>query len=168
MRELFYMGETVIPDGQKVRVRPSVRGVIIRNGKVCLLHSIRNGEYSFPGGGLEMGETQIEALHREVMEEAGLKVIPGSERELGQMRKVYKDNPASWFIQDNYYYLCDAYDEEYAQKLESYEVRLQLEVVFVDPAFAIKENERIYPEGMPHGVERENLIFQLLIDEKYV
>ena len=50
--------------------------VIIRDGKILLMHRIKNGlEYIvFPGGGLEEGESPEEAVVREVKEEFNLDV----------------------------------------------------------------------------------------------
>lgn len=50
------------------------RAVIIENSKVLLMHRIKAGReyYSFPGGGIEHGETPEQACTREVFEETGL------------------------------------------------------------------------------------------------
>ena len=53
-------------------------GVLIRNEKMALILKSRGGykgKLDLPGGGIEHSETPIEALCREVMEEAGLKVL---------------------------------------------------------------------------------------------
>ena len=57
-------------------IRPSVRGIIMKNGKIALVHTGKFDYYRFPGGGIETGETKEEALIREVKEESGLVVIP--------------------------------------------------------------------------------------------
>ncbi len=52
-------------------------GVLIKDGKVLLIHRIKNGEdyYTFPGGGVEEGENVDEALKREMKEELSLDVL---------------------------------------------------------------------------------------------
>ena len=80
MRILFELdAKDYNPEG-KAFVRPSARGIIIRNGKIAMVHSLRYDYYKYPGGGLESKETAIDALIREVREEAGLIVIPESVR----------------------------------------------------------------------------------------
>ena len=38
-----------------LHIRPSVRGIIIRDGKILMVHSRKFDYYKFPGGGLESG-----------------------------------------------------------------------------------------------------------------
>ncbi len=54
-----------------------VTGVIIKDGKILLIRRVKNGEeyFVFPGGGVEEGETQEEALKREMKEETGLDIV---------------------------------------------------------------------------------------------
>jgi ADP-ribose pyrophosphatase YjhB (NUDIX family) len=56
----------------KLSFRPSVYGIIIKDGKVLLIK--QHNFYSFPGGGIEIDETVEKALKREMLEETGLKV----------------------------------------------------------------------------------------------
>lgn len=55
-------------------------GAVILDGDRVLLvkrgHAPLNGEWSLPGGGLELGETLEEGIRREVLEETGLVVEP--------------------------------------------------------------------------------------------
>ena len=51
MRELFdIVKNNFDPDGERF-LRPSVRGIIIKDGKVALVHSLKYDYYKFPGGG---------------------------------------------------------------------------------------------------------------------
>lgn len=59
-----------------MRTNENSRAVVIKNGKVALLHRKKNGEeyYVAPGGGVEDGETIEQALERELWEETSLKL----------------------------------------------------------------------------------------------
>ena len=56
-------------------------GAIIRDGtRILLIRRDREpakGRWTFPGGGVELGETINDALRREALEETGLQVEPG-------------------------------------------------------------------------------------------
>lgn len=55
--------------------RAAARAVILNSRKeIILQHAKKYDYYKLPGGGIENGETASEALHREVMEEAGCKI----------------------------------------------------------------------------------------------
>ena len=57
-----------------------VGGVVVRDGRALLIrraHEPRKGEWSLPGGVVELGEPLAEALRREVREETGLEVDVG-------------------------------------------------------------------------------------------
>ena len=55
--------------------RPSARAVLIdKDYRVALINAKNRGYYKLPGGGVDDGELISEALHREVIEEAGYKI----------------------------------------------------------------------------------------------
>ena len=57
----------------------AVSAAIIRDGKVLIVRRARppaSGLYTLPGGGVEVGETLIEAVVREVREETALAIEP--------------------------------------------------------------------------------------------
>lgn len=47
-------------------------------GQVLMIKSPRRGDWEFPGGQVEEGETLTQALEREVLEETGMVVMPRS------------------------------------------------------------------------------------------
>lgn len=56
-----------------------VGGVVIQEGRVLLVRRGQaplRGEWSIPGGALELGETLHQGLRREMLEETGLEVAP--------------------------------------------------------------------------------------------
>ena len=75
---------------------------------------------------------------RETQEEAGLKVIPETIKEYGYVHRIQKsdDDPSECFVQDNYYYLCDAVDGLVSQNLDDYEKKESYQLEYIEPAFA--------------------------------
>ncbi len=166
MRLLFELDTKDYDPGGKAFVRPSVRGIIIRDGKIAMVHSLKYDYYKFPGGGIEDGESLTQALVREVAEESGLQVIPESVREYGLVHRVQKSDMADIFIQDNYYFLCDAEAEVKSQHLDDYEAEERFTLEFVDPEQAIRTNR--YVDHGPKDqimLEREAKVLELIKDE---
>jgi 8-oxo-dGTP diphosphatase len=63
-----------------------VGGVVVQDGRALLVkraHEPRKGEWSLPGGMVELGETLAEAAKREIKEETGLDV------EVGEVVEVF-------------------------------------------------------------------------------
>lgn len=56
MRLLFEMDKKDYSDGGKIFSRPSIRGIIVRNGKIAMIHSLKYDYYKLPGGGAEQRE----------------------------------------------------------------------------------------------------------------
>jgi len=54
-------------------------GLVVRDGRVLLVHRPRYDDWSFPKGKLEPGEDWQDAAVREVEEETGLRCEPGAE-----------------------------------------------------------------------------------------
>ena len=90
MRLLFEMDKKDYGGCAHSFTRDSARSIIIRNGKIAMIHSLKYDYYKFPGGGIEPGECAVDALIRETAEEAGLIVIPDSIREYGHVHRIQK------------------------------------------------------------------------------
>ena len=74
------MAVTATPrDNNAYRFPVSVKGVVIRDGKVILVRNERD-EWELPGGKLELAESPKECLAREIAEELQLVVEPESIR----------------------------------------------------------------------------------------
>lgn len=168
MRMLFEMDKRDHGECTHTFRRDSARSIIIRDGKIAMIHSLKYDYYKFPGGGIENGEDPVQAMIRETREEAGLIVIPETVREYGLVHRIQKgkNDPTECFIQDNYYYLCDAADGTVAQDLDDYEAKEEYQPEFVDPALAIEKN-RATKECPDHSsmLEREARVLEMLIEE---
>lgn len=169
MRLLFTLDTKDYDPQGTAFVRPSVRGIILRDGKVAMVHSLKYDYYKYPGGGIEPGESLEDALIREVAEESGLQVLPHSIREFGLVHRVQKSDRADMFIQDNYYFLCEVDASVQPQKLDDYEAEERFTLEFTDPLHAIDTNR-----NGDHGpkdmvmLEREARVLEILINEEYL
>ena len=168
MRLLFVMDTGDYQRCTHTYIRNSARGIIIRDGKIAMVHSLKYNYYKFPGGGIERGEDPVDAVIRETMEEAGLKVIRESVKPYGYVHRIQKSttDETECFIQDNLYYLCEAEDQTMEQRLDDYEAEERFTLEFIDPETAVRTNRS---EG--HGpkdrrmMEREARVLEMLIEE---
>ena len=150
-------------------VRNSARSIIIRDGKIAMIHSLKYDYYKFPGGGIDNGEKPVEAMIRETREEAGLVVKPETVREYGYVHRIQRsDKDASeCFVQDNYYYLCEAEPETVQQDLDAYEAQEAYTLEYVTPLVAIQKNRNVGTSPYnPMVFEREARVLELLISDQ--
>ena len=167
MRTLFTIDTKAYDPNGTVEVRPSVRGIILEGGKVLMVHSLKYDYYKFPGGGMEPGESREDSLCREVREETGFAVLPGSVREYGLVHRRSKGKHADLFIQDNFYYLCDI-GPAVGQELDDYEDAERFTPEFVTPRHAIEVNRFHDHQGRWGIVQmRDCAVLEKLMEEGY-
>lgn len=108
MKRLLTLDEHNYRKDLPIHERYNVRGVILRNGRLAMERS-RSGEYKFPGGGVDRGESLEAALCREVQEETGLVVIPSSIRPLGEILEKRLDiyDKDSIYLCHSLYFACE-------------------------------------------------------------
>ena len=142
MRRLFEVDLKDYDGCTKVFRRPSARAIIFRGSKIALVYATNEKYYKFPGGGIHVDEDKKQALIREVREEVGLNVIPGSITEYGSVLRRQKSDrdEDTVFEQENYYYLCEAEERPGSQDLDDYEKKAGFMLVYADIDEAIKVN----------------------------
>lgn len=168
MRLLFEMDKKDYGACTHSFTRNSARSVILKDEKIAMIHSRKYDYYKFPGGGIEKGEDPIQAMIRETQEESGLTVKPETVREYGYVHRIQRSDKdeTECFIQDNFYYLCEAEDEAAGQHLDDYEAGEGYTLEFVDPMTAIQKNRNVGQTPYnPMMFEREARILELLISE---
>ena len=171
MRLLFEIDKQDYADCTYTFVRNSARSIILRGGKVAMIHSLKQDYYKFPGGGIEADETPVEAMIRETREEAGLVVRPETVREYGLVHRIQRGgvDPNECFIQDNFYYLCEAEEEILPPQMEDYEAEAGFTLEFVDPRHAIRTNRESALENRYQTMLlREARVLEMLIEEGVV
>ena len=170
MRELAVYDYKNYKENGTVGRRPSVRGVIIREGKIAMVHSLKYDYYKFPGGGIDSGESHLDALIREVREETCLIVIPQSVKEYGLVVRREKGRFEDLFIQENFYYLCNVEDEVACQNLDDYEEEEEFALEWVEPQNAIDVNlhhdhKDKVSEIAKHMMARESNVLTRLMED---
>lgn len=170
MRRLFTLDLHDYDENWRHDLRPTVRGIIEKDGKLALIHKKEYDYYAFPGGGINEGETYEEALIREVKEETGLIVIPESITEYGGALRLNKSTrfPETVFEQENFNFKCKVLDEVGEQNLDDEEAEEGFELAFVTPEEARRKN-RYDDHGPENGgiwMERENILIEMHMFEK--
>lgn len=98
------------------KFRPNVAAIIINSrGEILVCERANNARsWQFPQGGVDKGESSLEALHREVWEEVGLKP---KHYKVKKKKSGYKYFYApkirakkKWDGQKQTYYLCELHD----------------------------------------------------------
>ena len=152
----------------KTFCRAAVRAIIFSEGKLLMVYSSQNGDYKFPGGGVQPGETQTEALRREVMEECGARVA----RIEGAFGKVVEyDLPLEpayeVFKMSSYYYICQIDQHLGRQRLDPYEADLGFRPGWVDVELALRTNLSLLGDAQrerPRWTEREAFVLEQVRD----
>ena len=169
MRCLFEIDLKDYEGCTKVFRRPSARAVILKGDKIALVYATEEKYYKFPGGGIHEDEDKKEALIREVREETGLSVIPGSIREYGSVLRKQKSEKTddTVFEQENYYYLCETEDTQGAQDLDEYEKDAGFMLVYADIDEAIKANGIFTSDSKADEImiDRERRVLEMIKEE---
>ncbi len=99
--------------------RAAVRAVIRRDAHLLMVHSRVAGDYKFPGGGLEPGESAKQALVREVSEECGRTVTRVGDVIMLAVEHRRAREPGAIFRMESTYHPCDVGDEVHDQRLDA-------------------------------------------------
>ena len=89
--------------GVEYHHRPGSYGVVIKNGQCGVIRSTVFNKYFLPGGGIEKGETEIAALHREALEEIGFEIEIGEK--IGVAAEYFFDeHDRKYFVKECHFY----------------------------------------------------------------
>lgn len=121
--------------------RVSVRGIIFIENKLLLIEN-DFGEVKLPGGGMESGEDDYEALAREVKEETGFDIVFESIKPFGEIeeKRLSTHEPMIWH-QINRLYFCSVYPKQGKCEYSENEKRYGFHQVYYSVDEAIKINE---------------------------
>lgn len=168
MKKLKVMDAKNYDDAIGEIYRVAVRAIVCVNGKLLLIQSKR-GEIKLPGGGQEPGETDIDTLIRETLEETGYHVIPSSIREYGEVEEKRRSSEGMLWHQINRYYFCDVEEEQdhcnYTEKEKSkgfQQVWYSLEDILSMMEVVLKK------EAKEVWSQREYVVLKMIQDEGLV
>ena len=152
-------------NGRPVR-RTAVRAVIENADRLLMVFSAINGDYKFPGGGIEEGESHADALHREVLEECGRRLQNvGPQIALLNEYDAAAEAGMAYFRMDSHYYRCDLVPGE-AQDLDldTYEADLGFAPRWISVETALKANRAVLRRNAapPRWTARETCFLEYL------
>ena len=144
--------------------RTAVKGIILRGRTLLMVHSPKIGDYDFPGGGLQAGETHAQGLYREILEECGMSVAQmGSEIGVVIEYDVPMEPDYDAFKMTSHYYHCEVQDGFGPQKLEQYEQELGFTPVWIDIEHAIQQNNVfLQTDNAPKWLKKETFVLNYI------
>lgn len=148
--------------------RKAARAIVIKNNNILLLYTARYHDYTLPGGGINEGESEIEGLTRELIEETGAQNI-NNIQPFGlyeEYRPWYKDNADVMYML-SYCYVCDIDDKLLTPSFEAHEVQNGMTPVWKNIYQAIAHNEQTIANSDKKGlsIERETFLLKLIMKE---
>ncbi|MBP1754680.1 MAG: hypothetical protein H6Q59_1078 [Firmicutes bacterium] len=145
--------------------RTAARG-IIKNGDLYLLIFSKFGDYKFPGGGMENGESPEETLIREVQEETGFRVIRSSIKDYGTVLERRKGKYDDVMEMDSHYFICDVETEAGRRNLDEYEKEYDYQIVWMTLQEAIKRNRQVNDLENCPWIIRDTKVMEWLAQEQ--
>lgn len=147
--------------------RDACRAILIQKGLLAMIHSEVDGDYKFPGGGVEPEESMLEALSREVLEESGIQIGDPIKsyvvvEEIGKSR--YESQTI--YRMHSHYYLATILQQGFRQNLDDYEELAQYRLTFVRVEEALAHNRALLHrvESMP-WLPREIFVLEMLLHD---
>jgi 8-oxo-dGTP diphosphatase len=137
------------------KVRHAARAVLFDGEKVAIIHISKLGYHKIPGGGCEEGETPLEALRRELLEEAGCEA-----RVAGEVGMIVEERRRHGLKHYNHCFLADVVKKRDGIMPTARERKNGLRLLWVAPQEAIRlfESDKTDDYGGKF-MSRRDLIF---------
>ena len=122
------------------RIRREATRAVVRRGDDLLLLRSRSGDFRFPGGGLDAGESVERALARELLEEAGARLDRVGDHVLTVVDERPAREPGAVFAHESRFYACTVHEGLGEVEHDLRERTLGLEPCWVDVRQALAVN----------------------------
>ena len=154
------------PDLEKLRVleRHAARAIVTREDRILLLYTERYDDFSFPGGGIDAGESPETGLRRELHEETGASDIDIVEH-FGFVTEIMPTWKPQWDVmyQTSHWFTCAIGDALGETRLEDYEIANGMSARWVTLKDALNHNRSVIqrrPSTMGLSIQRETLVLE--------
>jgi ADP-ribose pyrophosphatase YjhB (NUDIX family) len=115
--------DLTLDDVKHLTPRVGARAILKVKDQYCLIYNKHWNLYTLPGGGVEEGETYIEALKREVLEETGF-TIKNIQKTV-VLKEHFEDS-----IWHHHFFYCEADGNQKAPALTQEEIKAGMTTVF--------------------------------------
>lgn len=153
-------------DVERLRVlkREAARAIVTRDDKILLLYTERYDDFSFPGGGIDLGESPEAGLHRELHEETGANQIEIVSH-FGYVTEYAPTFKADWDVmyQTSHWFSCEIGQTLGETRFEDYEVANGMSAAWVSLDEALAHNRGVIqrrPSKMGISIHRETLVLE--------
>ncbi len=148
--------------------RNAARAIVIKDEQILLVFTQKYQDYSLPGGGINLDETHIQGLIRELEEETGAQNIINIQ-EFGRYEEIRlrSKNGYDLIKMLSFCYTCDIDEHRLPLKLEDYEIKNGMRAFWINIDKAIAHNLNTLANAKQHGLSivRETYLLQLIARE---
>jgi ADP-ribose pyrophosphatase YjhB (NUDIX family) len=152
--------------------RIATRAIVIKNNQILLMFTQRYNDYSLPGGGVDVNESLVEGLIRELAEETGAHNICNIQP-FG-LYEEYRPHKSTKLLTEftimhmlSYCFTCDIDEQLLDNALEAHEINNGMQVCWVNIDVAIAHNLKTIENDKQKGmsIERETYLLKLIKHE---
>lgn len=113
-------------EGEEYEYREVSFGIAEKEGKFLVVFTAKDRNVSLPGGGIEKGETPLEAVKREFYEEAGYKIK--SAKEFVRVHSYWNFQTGKRVERFAYFFIVEVDESSKIAPIEDWHTRLYVEL----------------------------------------